>query len=85
MGTMLLSYYENKEGPSWCVTCYINAMMSPQYNIKIRKGLQFGQFALTPACATCDADPRTAITNPPPMIAPNIAKYFLAILFSCFL
>jgi hypothetical protein len=52
---------------------------------KIRKGLQFGQFALTPACATCDADPRTAIPNPPPMIAPNIAKYFHAILFSCFL
>jgi len=27
MGTMPLSYYENKEGASWYVTCYISMMM----------------------------------------------------------
>ena len=33
-----------------------------------------GQFNARPACATCDADPRTAIPNPPVINAPIIAN-----------
>jgi hypothetical protein len=42
---------------------------------KKREG-RFSQFICTPACATCDAEPKTAIPNPPLIKAPIIAKIF---------